>query len=223
MKTLSKLLIFYAIVASFIVLLWYMVLFGSTSSYDILKVREKPESENLGYDQSTFSLVKHGCENRYRPFSDVPDSQEIGEIEPYETADTLYGKELYIFYISQIHEQHYPDVDPYIALAILETESNYQPNLRSSAGAIGLMQVIPQYHSSRVEKYGLNDLWDPYTNIICGMDLLNDLYHIHGSWSRGLLGYNNSISYVNHVLAKADILRGGSYFGDQASENSGSS
>lgn len=214
MKTLSKLLIFYAIVVSFLLLLWYMVMFRSVSSNDILKVCEKPEFSDSDQNSSVFSLIKHGCENRYRPFSDVLGSQDMNEIEPYETADPLCGKELYIFYISQIHEQYYPDVDPYIAMSILETESNYQPNLKSSAGAIGLMQVLPRYHASRVEKYGLNDLWDPYTNIICGMDILNDLYHTHGSWSRGLLGYNNSTSYVNHVLAKADILRGGNYFGD---------
>ena len=145
------------------------------------------------------------------------------EYEPFEKADPLYGKDLYVFYIAQITEQYYPDVDPYISLAVLETESNYQPDLTSSAGAVGLMQVIPKYHSKRVEKYGLNDIWDPYTNIICGIDFLNELYHTYGNWNRALLGYNNSVAYVNHVLAKADILRGGNYFGKTTSSNPGSS
>lgn len=145
------------------------------------------------------------------------------EPEPFEVADPLEGKELYIFYIAQICEQYYPDVDPYIAMAVMQCESNYNPNIMSKAGAVGLMQVIPKYHLRRAEKYGLNDIWDPYTNIICGIDLLSDLYYSYGSWERGLLGYNNSLSYVNWVLNTAETLRGGNYFGETASSDSRSS
>lgn len=133
--------------------------------------------------------------------------------EPSQVADRLYGEELYRFYISQIHEQHYPNVDPYIALAVLEIESNYQPDVISSAGAIGLMQWIPKWHAWRMEKFHLNDMWDPYTNIIVGMDLLNDLYFSTGSWREALYGYNHSTVYVNAVLSRADSLRGDGYFG----------
>lgn len=128
-------------------------------------------------------------------------------------AEPLHGKELYIFYISQIVEQYYPDVDPYIALAVLEIESDYNPKCKSSAGAVGLMQVIPKYHAWRIEKYGLNDIWDPYSNIICGMDFLNELYTNRGSWSKALFGYNASKTYVNVVLNRADKLRKDGYFG----------
>lgn len=145
------------------------------------------------------------------------------ESKPFEVAEPLEGKELYIFYIAQIHEQYYPDVDPYIALAVLEAESNYNPNVQSKAGAVGLMQVIPKYHLRRVEPYGLNDIWDPYTNILCGMDFLNDLYWAYGSWEQGLMGYNNSRTYTNYVLAKAETLRGGNYFGETTSPDTGSS
>lgn len=137
---------------------------------------------------------------------------EFIEPEPL-IAEPLHGEELYRFYVAQIHEQHYPDVDPYIALAVLETESNYNPNALSKAGAVGLMQIIPQYHLRRAKKYGLNDPWDPYTNIICGMDFLNELINIYGSWNRALLGYNNSQTYVRIVLEKAESLKGGGYFG----------
>lgn len=145
------------------------------------------------------------------------------EPPPNEVAEPLKGRELYIFYIAQICEQYYPDVDPYIVMAIMETESNYQPNVQSPAGAVGLMQVIPKYHLRRAEPYGLNDIWDPYTNILCAIDLLNDLYHAYGSWEQGLLGYNNSASYVRYVLSKADVLRGGNYFGETASPDTGGS
>lgn len=128
-------------------------------------------------------------------------------------ADPLNGPDLYRFYISQICEQYYPEIDPYIVLAVLEMESNYQPNVESSAGAVGLMQVIPKYHAWRAEKYHLIDIWDPYTNIIVGVDFMNDLYQKYGDWNRALLGYNNSVHYVKAVLRRAELLRGCGYFG----------
>lgn len=156
------------------------------------------------------------CSANPREFRTEPDKEIVEHcenVESYdlsvstEVADPLYGSDLYIFYIAQINEQYYPDVDPYITLSVLEVESNYQPNLVSKAGAVGLMQVIPKYHLKRAAKYGLNDIWDPYTNIICGMDFLNDLIHERGTWERALLGYNNSKAYVNHVITNAETLR----------------
>lgn len=161
--------------------------------------------------------VPHASDQNYR-YLVLEDSnpivvpEEVYEIQPTLVADPLYGEELYRFYISQICEQYYPDVDPYVALAVLETESNYKPNLTSSAGAVGLMQWIPKWHSWRMEKFHLNDMWDPYTNIIVGIDILNDAFQSTGSWRETLYGYNHSTSYVNWVLSKAESLRGDGYF-----------
>lgn len=138
------------------------------------------------------------------------DEEEI--VEPFPVAERFYGEDLYIFYVAQIHEQYYPDVDPYIALAVIEVESRYQPDVQSSVGAVGLMQLLPQYHLKRADKYGLNDIWDPYTNIICGMDFLNDLIHTYGTWDRALFGYNRSSAYVRSVLKTSERLKGGGYF-----------
>lgn len=133
---------------------------------------------------------------------------------PVKVYAELSGKDLYLSYISEIHKDFYPDVDPYIVMAVMETESRYDPDVISSAGAVGLMQLLPKYHAKRAYKYGLTDLMDPYTNIIAGMDLLNELYESYsGNWRKALLGYNNSTSYVNYVLAKSRDLRAGGYFG----------
>lgn len=110
------------------------------------------------------------------------------------------GKDLYRFYAEQINEQYYPNVPVDLVMAIMKVESNYQPDAGSNAGAVGLMQVIPRYHQHRVTKYCLTDLWDPYTNILCAMDLLNERYEAHGDWRSALFDYNHSWAYVNHVL-----------------------
>lgn len=195
MKSSNKLPVFWLIV-------WMIFLFALLlmMSFSIPRT-----FETISYDPR---LKKIG------PMRDLSTIETVeAEILPLEQAPRLQGAELYRFYIAQINEQYYPDVDPYIALAVLETESSYYPNAKNKSGATGLMQVLPQYHLKRVEKYGLNDIWDPYTNIICGMDFLNDLIHTYGSWNRALRGYNNSQSYVNHILSLAESLRGGGWFG----------
>lgn len=60
---------------------------------------------------------------------------------------------------------------------MIQVESNFQPNLTSSAGCIGLMQVSPYWQSDRAAKLGVDDLWNPYSNILVGVDFLEDLYY----------------------------------------------
>ncbi len=153
-------------------------------------------------DGGDFNIIE--CIDSYTPFDYIR----------YILPDRLVGKDLYLSYILKIHEEFYPEVDPYIVMAVMETESRYDPDAISSAGAVGLMQLLPKYHAKRVYKYGLTDLMDPYTNILAGMDLLDELYKSSsGNWKRALLGYNNSTSYANYVLAKSEELRAGGYFG----------
>lgn len=174
---------------------------GNLESYSIPSEEPEPETES--------------DENQPVPEQESIDSFETfqPESENTEIIEWLDGKELYISYIAQIVNEYYPDVDPYIVQAIMETESRYVPTAYSSAGAIGLMQIMPQYHTWRIEKYGLSDLWDPYTNIICGIDLLNDWYQKYGDWSTTLYGYSRVDWYADHILHLANTLREDGHFG----------
>lgn len=189
----------------FAIMLGVMIGFG-LSSVSLASVADEEPSQTV----RAICLKQPTAIDLQSPLISV--KKEISQ-EQSLVAEPLQGPDLYRFYISQIHEQYYPDVDPYIALAVLEIESNYVPNLKSSAGAVGLMQWIPKWHAWRMEKFHLNDMWDSYTNIIVGMDYLNDLYLSTGSWREALYGYNHSTVYVNAVLAKASLLREGGYFG----------
>lgn len=119
------------------------------------------------------------------------------------------GRDLYVSYIYKAQKAYFPDLDPIIVQAVMQCESNYIPMIHSRAGAVGLMQVIPKYHARRMDKYGLTNIWDPYTNIIVGMDFLNESYHKYGSYYSALKAYNNSDAYVRHVLSVAEQIRYG--------------
>lgn len=126
-----------------------------------------------------------------------------------EKTKPLEGKDLYLNMVDYISEKHYPTLDKAIVQAVMEIESNYDPNAENPSGAIGLMQIIPKWHQHRAEKYGLHDLWDPYTNILVGMDLINESYYKYGDYRQALYVYNHSWSYVDHVMCLANQIRGG--------------
>lgn len=64
----------------------------------------------------------------------------------------------------------------WLLAAVVEQESGFNPRAHSSAGAIGLMQIMP----ATARDCGLDpeQLWDPAPNIHWGARILADAYHI---------------------------------------------
>ncbi|MEW6213916.1 MAG: lytic transglycosylase domain-containing protein [Nitrospirota bacterium] len=68
----------------------------------------------------------------------------------------------------------YYNIDPVIVQKIIKIESNYQPLLVSKAGAIGLMQVMPEeFKDANVKK---EDRFKPYYNIYAGVRAFRRYY-----------------------------------------------
>lgn len=78
-----------------------------------------------------------------------------------------------------------------LVLAVIEVESNYQADAISPVGAVGLMQVIPEYHEPRMMKLNCFDLFNPYQNVTVGMDFLSELIDEYdGNLHKALTAYN---------------------------------
>jgi hypothetical protein len=78
-------------------------------------------------------------------------------------------------------------IDPRLIMAVMRAESNYDPLARSSKGAQGLMQLIPE----TAERFAVKDITDPFDNIRGGMAYLKWLLSFfRGDVVLSLAAYN---------------------------------
>jgi len=90
-----------------------------------------------------------------------------------------------------------------LALAVAHTESYFNPRAVSSAGARGVMQIMPR--TARDEfGVGEDELWDPRLNIQLGLSFLEQLIDRYGGrWDLALSHYNGGSLHGRGAGAKA--------------------
>lgn len=87
--------------------------------------------------------------------------------------------------IERVSQKH--GMDPKLIHAVIHAESAYNPRAVSSAGAVGLMQLMPDTAS----RYGVYDRHDPEQNIEAGTRYLKDLLRMFDSnMALAIAGYN---------------------------------
>lgn len=122
------------------------------------------------------------------------------------------------------------DVDPALIAAVIYAESRFRPDAVSEAGAIGLMQLLPEtgrwIAATGGERFRVKDLYDPKVNVRYGSFYLGRLldkyvdvrfalaaYHAgQGNadrWlaDRGEIAFPDTRAYVANVLEFRDIYR----------------
>jgi len=159
-------------------------------------------------DEPRHSLYKRIIQTR---------AQRYPRYSKYSPAN-IYGysganKKKYMELINEAAYRH--QVDAKLVHAVIQTESAYNSNAISSAGAVGLMQLMPE----TARRFGVIDRNDPDQNVDGGIRYLRHLIDMfnpkldlavaaYNAGENAVIKYNNSIppypetqNYVKQVLA----------------------
>lgn len=126
--------------------------------------------------------------------------------------ESMYPLE-YEGYVEDAAEMY--GVDICLVYGVIRTESNFDPDAVSGAGAIGLMQIMPEtftwlqnYRTDFMPEEILksDELYDPETNIDYGVYLLSYLLEKYeGDTSLAICAYNAGYGNVDEWLANGTI------------------
>ena len=101
------------------------------------------------------------------------------------------------------------DIDPELVLAVIDVESNFDRFAISSAGALGLMQVMPFWIKELEQELGFRDmnvLFKIDTNVLIGCRILKYYLEMERfDLVRGLARYNGSLGqtwYPDRVIQR---------------------
>lgn len=144
----------------------------------------------------------------------------VGVMVFFFVSDTNYkgtkGKVYQFFYQQQYGEQVQKyakefGVEEPLVYAVIRTESGFRPDVESSAGAVGLMQLMPSTFEWLQESLdgevtqSASALKDPDTNIRYGTYLLSVLLEKYGDRQTAIAAYNAGTTTVDGWLQDPNI------------------
>lgn len=95
-------------------------------------------------------------------------------------------------------------LSPYFVAAVIRVESRFQPRALSQRGAVGLMQIMPSsalWITTKMNRSGKPNLYDPLTNIHLGTWYLRYLLtSYHGNQVLALAAYNGGPETVDRWI-----------------------
>ena len=77
-----------------------------------------------------------------------------------------------------------------LALAVIRKETEFQNVMGDNGNSYGYMQIQPRWHEDRMERLGVTDLTDPYSNFRVGCDFLAELLSKY-TLEEALTAYNS--------------------------------
>jgi soluble lytic murein transglycosylase len=188
---------------------------GRCSDYKLPKRIEVLET--LGFNKEALSEI-NTVANRSNSEKDIAClSAHLVSRRDFKTSIALVSR---LPFREELHDLYYPpayldvaeeagrnnNLDPLLILSIMREESRFASDARSVAGALGLMQMMPQTASkiskrAKVSLHHSEDLYDAHTNILLGAYYLASLVKHFGSLPPAIASYNAGEEAVKEWIA----------------------
>jgi hypothetical protein len=127
-------------------------------------------------------------------------SRSPGQASPTPGINPVTREEVRVMVVQEALRSE--QVPPSLALAVAHAESHFDPTAESSAGARGVMQIMP---ATGKGEFGVDpdELWQPRLNIQLGITFLGDLIDRYdGRWDLALSYYNGGSRVGSGASAK---------------------
>ena len=124
------------------------------------------------------------------------------EFEKEVLIENTYLSESTIDYCYQYGDEY--DFRPELLIAIIEAESSGNPNAKNG-NCLGIMQVSEKWHTDRMEKLGVSDLYDESGNILVATDYLYELFMKYGDVGMMLMRYNGDSSAKDYWNGNGEL------------------
>lgn len=102
-------------------------------------------------------------------------------------------------------------LNPDVVKAIIEEESGWVASAEGDNGqSVGLMQIQESWHRERMQRLGVNDLYNPKQNVKVGCDILAELLGKYGNYKDALSVYNSGNTkdgkqYAERIMRNAGL------------------
>ena len=118
---------------------------------------------------------------------EIPEEWTVGVETKFVPLDVPMDKETqeFIYYLSYGYNIDFPFV-----MALIETESGFNPNAVSATNDCGLMQINKINHGYLTKAVGVTNFFDPYQNVCAGTFMLKNLFEKYDDPAKVLMAYN---------------------------------
>ena len=160
------------------------------------------EEENIYEPCDTINIAEE--ENIYEPVkTTIPEITLEEEEEIIPEYDIPLNKDIQKYLYNKCKEYNVP-YD--LAIAVIKTESNFNPNLvhKNSNGSkdYGLFQINSINHKWLSKELGISDFIDPYQNIDAGVYMLSQLLKKYNNEHIVLMSYNMGERATKNLVSR---------------------
>lgn len=168
--------------------------------------KDLPKIETEGQLEHAIELLPANQTGRVLAMEEKTDIRQFIFKKVQQSLPKAYRHRAYEVSRSIIVEANHHGMDPLFLMAVITTESHFNPKVRGSHGEIGLMQILPSTAAWLAPQAGIDsakiDLEDPSTNIRIGATYFAQLrkrFNNHGT--RYVSAYNMGVANVRRLVA----------------------